>query len=323
MDVLTGRKAVLWISTLLSALALAVTAASATAAVPRAFTDGADQFTPVGGVVHGRVDPNGQPTAAWFQYGSTKNYGNRTPSQNAGLSPGLVPIAAQISGLKSNTTYHFRMVAENKDGRKNGADRTFKTTKPTSTPVFTPNPVRFGAPVAVSGQVVGTGANGAQVSLFGHPFPYTDPFTKYGNTVVADKNGNYLFILASALSNSIFEVRGNTSPPFTSAPQQLHVASNISLHTPTRVKPRGRVHFWGIVSPTQDGIVVEIQKQLKGGAWALFTRTALKPRSAGTSRFTTRKRLFHSHVFRAIVHSTGGVVDAGTTQNTHFIRVKR
>ena len=308
---------------LLALIALAVTATTASAAVPKAFTDGADQFTPVGAVVHGRVDPSGQPTAAWFQYGTTNKYGNRTPSQNAGISPGQVPIAAQITGLKSNTTYHFRMVAENKDGRKNGPDRTFKTTKPTTTPVFTPNPVPFGKPVAVSGQIVGTGANGAQVSLYGHPFPYTDPFTKYGNTVVADKNGNYLFILASALSNSIFEVRGNTSPAFTSTPQQLHVASNISLHTPTRVKPRGRVHFWGIVSPAQDGIVVEIQKQVKGGGWALFTRTTLKPRTAGTSRFTTRKKLFHSHVFRAIVHSTGGVVDEGTTQNTHFIRVKR
>jgi hypothetical protein len=323
MDVFTGRKAVLWKSAVLSALTLAVTSTSATAAVPRAITDGADQFTPVGAVVHGRVDPNGQPTAAWFQYGATKNYGNRTPSHDAGISPGFVPFAAQISGLKSNTTYHFRMVAENKDGRKNGADRTFKTTKPTTTPVFTPNPVPYGKPVFVSGQIVGTGANGAQVSLFGHPFPYTAPLTQYGNTVVADKSGNYLFVLASALSNSIFEVRGKTTPPFTSAQQQLHVASNISLHTPTRVKPRGRVHFWGIVSPAQDGIVVEIQKQVKGGGWALFTRTALKPRTSGTSRFTTRKRLFHSRVFRAVVHSTGGVVDEGTTLNTHFIRVKR
>ena len=318
MDAFAGFRPIL-----LALLALAATATTASAAVPKAFTDAADQLTPVGAVVHGRVDPNGQPTAAWFQYGTTNKYGKRTPSQNAGLAPGEVPISAQLSGLTSNKTYHFRMVAENKDGRKNGPDRTFKTTKPTSTPVFTPNPVRYGKPALVSGQILGTGASGAKVSLFWHSFPYTDPFVQYGNSVVADKNGNYLFVLLPVTSNSIFEVRGNTSPAFTSTPQQLHVASNISLHTPTRVKPRGRVHFWGIVSPAQDGVVVEIQKQLKGGAWALFTRTALKPRSAGTSRFTTRKRLFHSHVVRAIVHSTGGVVDEGATENTHFIRVKR
>ena len=175
----------------------------------------------------------------------------------------------------------------------------------------------------MSGQIVGTGASGAQVSLFGHSFPYTAPFTQFGNTVVADSNGNYLFILASALSNSIFEVRAKTTPAFTSTPQQLHVSSIISLYTPSRVKPRHRAHFWGIVQPAQDGVVVEIQKRLKNGAWALFTRTSLKSRTGGGSRFTTRKTLFHSHTFRAIVHSTGGIVDAGVTQNVHFIGVHR
>jgi hypothetical protein len=318
MDAIARRTPLTLLLTLLG-FGLSATAASA---LPTVLTDPAGGITPVGATLHGRVNPAGHATDAWFQYGATKSYGNRTPAQNAGTT-GEIPVAANIGGLTSNKTYHFRIVAENKDGRRNGADRTFKTSKPTTTPVFTPNPVPYGKPVAVSGQIVGTGANGAEVSLFGHPFPYTDPFTQYGNTVVADKNGNYLFILASALSNSIFQVRAKTSPAFTSTQQQLHVASTISLHTPSRVKPRGRVHFWGIVQPSQDGIVVEIQKQLKGGSWVLFTRTTLKPRAAGGSRYTTRKRLFHSHTFRAVVHSSGGAVDEGITQNAHFIRVKR
>ena len=304
-------------------LGLMLSATTASAAAPLAFTDPATDISPVGATLHGRVDPNGQATAAWFQYGTTKSYGKRTPATSAGLAPGQIQVAWGVGGLKSNTTYHFRMVAESKDGRKNGGDRTFKTSKPTTTPVFTPNPVTWGKPVAVSGQIVGTGSNGAQVSLFGHPFPYTAPFTQFGNTVIADKNGNYLFVLTNALSNSIFEVRAKTSPAFTSAAQQLHVASAISLHTPTRVKPRGRVHFWGLVQPAQDGVVVEIQRLGKNGSWTRFTRTTLRPRSAGGSRYTTRKRLFHSHTFRAVVHSTGGVVDEGITQNAHFIRVKR
>jgi hypothetical protein len=89
------------------------------------------------------------------------------------------------------------------------------------------------------------------------------------------------------------------------------------------VKPRRRVHFWGIVQPAQDGVVVEIQKLQKNGAWALFTRTALRSRTGGGSRYTTRKALWHSHTFRAVVHSTGGLVDEGITQNAHFVRVKR
>jgi hypothetical protein len=317
MDAFAPLKALL-----LALLGLTLATTTATAAAPLAFTDPATDISPVGATLHGRVDPNGQATAAWFQYGTTKSYGKRTPSQSAGLAPGQVPIAASIGGLTSNKTYHFRMVAESKDGRKNGPDRSFKTSKPTTTPVFTPNPVPYGKPVLVAGQIIGTGANGAQVSLFGHLFPYTAPLTQFGNTVLADKNGNYLFVLASALSNSIFEVRAKTSPAFTSAQQQLHVASTISLHTPARIKPRRRVHFWGIVQPAQDGIVVEIQKLQKNGTWVLFTRTTLRHRSSG-SRYTTRKTLWHSHTFRAVVHSTGGLVDEGTTANAHFVRVRR
>ena len=189
--------------------------------------------------------------------------------------------------------------------------------------MFTPNPVPFGSPVSVSGQIIGTGAGGAEVSLFGHAFPYTDPFTKFGNTVLADSQGNYLFILASALSNSIFQVRAKTSPAFTSADQLLRVSSRISLHTPRSVKRGRRAHFWGVVAPAQDGIVVEIQKLQKNGTFTLFTRTTLRHRAAGGSSYSTRKRLFHSQTFRAVVHSSGGAVEEGTTQGAHFVRVKR
>src|SRR5919202_268475 len=105
-----GRKVLL-----LALLALAggaVGATPASAAAPLAFTDPATDISPVGATLHGRVDPNGQATAAWFQYGTTKTYGKRTPPQSAGLAPGQVPISAGVSGLTSNKTYHFRMVAE-------------------------------------------------------------------------------------------------------------------------------------------------------------------------------------------------------------------
>src|SRR5207248_1584197 len=44
---------------------------------------------------------------------------------------------ANISGLAANTTYHFRIVATNSSGTRNGSDRTFTTTGP---PAVTTNP---------------------------------------------------------------------------------------------------------------------------------------------------------------------------------------
>jgi hypothetical protein len=307
----------------LGVLALAASAGPATAAPPTAMTDPADGITPVGATLHGRVDPRGAATGAYFQYGLTKKYGKRTPAQSAGLNPGLISIAASVTGLQSNKTYHFRTVAESKDGKRTGGDRTFRTAKPTTTPGLSPNPVPYGSAVTVTGKIVGSGAAGAEVSLFGRTFPYTDPFRQFGNTVIADQQGDYLFVLTSALRNAQLQVRGKTNPAFTSATQSLVVSSLVSLHTPRTVRRGRRVYFWGRVVPAQDGIVVEIQRRRPNGTFSVFTRTALKDRPGNASGYSIRKRLYHTSTFRAVVKSTGGVVSEGTTVNTHLVRVKR
>jgi hypothetical protein len=297
-------------------------ASTALAAAPKATTDPAANITPVGATLNGSVDPRGVATSAYFQYGTTKNYGNRTPSQSAGLNPGAVPISANIGGLKSATTYHFRIVGESKDGKTNGADRTFKTAAPTTTPVFTPNPVPYGSPVSVAGQIVGSGASGAQVSLFGHAFPFTDPFTQFGNAVVADSQGNYLFILSSALSTAQFEVRANTKPAFTSAVQTLSVSSTATLHVQSRIKKGHKVTFHGVVAPAQDGIVVEVRKLGRDGAYHVFTRTTLRHRTDGRSGYSVKKVLRRRGTFLVGVLSAGGVVVPGVS-GARSVRVTR
>jgi hypothetical protein len=310
------------LASMLGVLLLAFGAASALAVPPIAVSDPATNISPVGATLNGRVDPRGQATSARFQYGLTKSYGKTTAALNAGLSPGFIAVWTNIAGLTSNKTYHFRTVAESKDGKRFGADRTFKTSKPTTTPVFTPNPVPYGDPVAVSGVIIGSDASGAQVSLFGHTFPFTDPLTQFGNTVVADSQGTYLFILSSALSTAQFEVRGKTSPPFTSAIQTLAVSSKIALHTPASLRKGHKAHFWGTVAPAQDGIVVQIQKLRSGGAFTTFATTTLRHRPDGLSSYSVRRFPRGSGTFRAVVFSAGGAWQPGTT-STHFIRVRR
>jgi hypothetical protein len=305
---------------LLCALA---TAAPAMAAAPVPVTGAATDVTPVGATLNGSVDPKGAATSAYFQYGLTTKYGKRTPSQDAGLNPGVVPIAATVTGLQSSKTYHVRVVAENKDGKKFGGDRTFTTAAPTTTPVFTPNPVPYGSPVTVTGNIVGSGAKGAEVSLFGRAFPFTDPFTQFGNTVIADSSGNYVFALTSALSTAQFQVRAKTSPAFTSATQTLLVSSRISLHTSKHVKRGRNASFSGVVAPAQDGIIVDIQRLQRNGKFRLWKRTFLHHRSDGLSGYSTKRRIWKSTTVRAIVRSNGGALQPGTTANTHTIRVTR
>jgi len=75
------------------------------------------------------VNPNGGDVSECrFEYGTSAAYGTSVacnPSPGSGAS--AVEVSAQLSGLKANATYHFRIVATNAGGTSEGEDQTFKT----------------------------------------------------------------------------------------------------------------------------------------------------------------------------------------------------
>ena len=71
-----------------------------------------------------------------FQYGRTTSYGSTTANQTK-TGNTTQNVAANISGLTTGTTYHFRIVATNSAGTRYSGDRTFTTKGP---PVVTTNP---------------------------------------------------------------------------------------------------------------------------------------------------------------------------------------
>jgi plastocyanin len=74
----------------------------------------------------GLLDPHGLTTSVYFQYGTTINYGHTTAVQTH-TGNTFRNIAANIDGLATNTTYHFRIVATNSVGTRYGSDTTFTT----------------------------------------------------------------------------------------------------------------------------------------------------------------------------------------------------
>ena len=80
---------------------------------------------------HGGRLGNGQPrdrgSTAWFEYGTSTSYGSKTAVQDAGFGNADKPFSATLSGLKTGTTYHFRIVGKSDAGTVNGADASFKT----------------------------------------------------------------------------------------------------------------------------------------------------------------------------------------------------
>jgi phosphodiesterase/alkaline phosphatase D-like protein len=98
-----------------------------------ATTGGVTNLTGTSVTLNGTVNPAGLDTTVYFQYGTSTSYGSVTPSQDAGSATSSQPVAAALTGLTANTTYHYRLVAVNGSGTFTGADKTFSTTPASAT----------------------------------------------------------------------------------------------------------------------------------------------------------------------------------------------
>jgi hypothetical protein len=76
-----------------------------------------------------RVDPFGAATSYHFEYGPTDAYGQSTPSRSAGAGNQTEFVSEGVADLQPNTTYHYRIVADNghPSGLAMGGDMTVTT----------------------------------------------------------------------------------------------------------------------------------------------------------------------------------------------------
>ncbi|MFA6050707.1 MAG: fibronectin type III domain-containing protein [Candidatus Paceibacterota bacterium] len=101
--------------------------ASQKQAAPAAITG--TTFTPSNStaIVTGIVTPNGALTTYWFEYGDTTSMTKKTAAQSVGSGFTAINAPAYITGLSANTTYYFRLSAQNSYGVTNGLTQSFKT----------------------------------------------------------------------------------------------------------------------------------------------------------------------------------------------------
>ena len=94
-------------------------------AAPTATTSAASSVGSTSVTLNGAVDPNGQATTWYFEYGKTTSYGTKTAVQNAGNGTGSTNVSAAVSKLTTGQGYHFRVDASSSAGTTQGADMTF------------------------------------------------------------------------------------------------------------------------------------------------------------------------------------------------------
>jgi hypothetical protein len=103
-------------------------------APPTATTGQASSVTQTGATLNGTLNPEGQDTKYYFQYGTSTSYTNSTPVRDAGSGITDTNVSAAISGLTPGTTYHFQLVAMNASGTVKGGDQAFTTMSPPGPP---------------------------------------------------------------------------------------------------------------------------------------------------------------------------------------------
>jgi hypothetical protein len=97
--------------------------------VPATTTEAATAVKDTHATLNATVNPRGLATSYYFEYGKTTSYGTKVPTSPASAGSGTTNVAvSQIpTELSESTTYHYRVVASNSEGRTYGADKTFTT----------------------------------------------------------------------------------------------------------------------------------------------------------------------------------------------------
>lgn len=95
--------------------------------VPIVQTNSATNISQNYATLNGAVNPNSSNTTYWFEYGTSFSLGSSTVTQNAGSGNSSNQVSYSLNFLSSNTTYYFRIVAQNQYGTSQGSILSFST----------------------------------------------------------------------------------------------------------------------------------------------------------------------------------------------------
>ena len=92
---------------------------------PYSATLAATAVTGTNAQMNGMATPNGTPAFAWFEWGVSSSYGNRTTPVPVGSGKSVAYVTNLLSGLALAQPYHFRLVTSNTVAVTYGFDQIF------------------------------------------------------------------------------------------------------------------------------------------------------------------------------------------------------
>ena len=118
-------------------------------AAPTVTTKAASSVKDSSATLNASVNPNGQATTVYFEYGTSTSYGSKTAAKSIGSGRSSTSVSVPVAGLTPGAVYHVRVVASNAVGTSSGGDQTFTTT---------------GQPVVHTGSATAVSSNGATLT---------------------------------------------------------------------------------------------------------------------------------------------------------------
>jgi hypothetical protein len=297
---------------LAGALALPGAAAAATPAPPTVSTSGVSGVTYTSAVLSGYVDAHGSATNYAFQYGTTTGYGGQTPLAPAGNGTIGLRFSQNVTGLQAATTYHYRIIALGFGSPVFGSDHVFTTAKiPLKLQIAgSPNPVVFGNPFYVQGNLAGSGAANHEIVLQAKPYPYLGNFQNIGNPELSSSTGAFSFPFVGLVQNAQLRVATIGGSTVYSSVVVEQVAVRVSFRV-RRTSRHGYARLYGTVTPAEPGALVGFQRLTAGGHSVNEGGTIVKAASATASRFSRIVRIRRPGLYRALVKINDGAHASG------------
>ncbi|HTQ68885.1 MAG TPA: hypothetical protein VMI13_09370 [Solirubrobacteraceae bacterium] len=281
----------------------ALVPAVSAAAAPVAHTEAATGVSYSSAVLNGSINNDTTGGAYFFQYGPTGKVDLTTPVQPLAPSSSKVHVSQTITGLQAFTTYHFRLVVT---GATAANTVRFTTPKiPLSVAIVAvPNPVTYGQPFTVEGTLSGTGNGKRELMLQYNPFPFASAFAQFGNALVTNSVGGFLFPVLGVTQNTQFRVSTVGTAPVASpiVTEQVAVRVTMRAHSTRR---KGYARLYGTVEPAEAGALVGFQRVIPHHRTKNVGGTVVKSRSATQSVFSRVVRV-HKGIYQALVKVADG-----------------
>lgn len=158
----------------------------------------------------------------------------------------------------------------------------------------TPNPVKFGRSVTVSGNLTAPNNTGRTITLREDPFPFDD-LSNVGSADT-DTQGNYSFVRSPTVNTNYQARRGGVESETVTVTVKPTVSLRFGDRTPAAGK---RVRLSGKVCPEHDGGTLQIQRRTAHKQWRTVARVTMA--DAGTcSSYRRRLRVRRDGAFRTL-----------------------